>query len=60
MRFMHEGTSIFTAQINENNAAFLDGSTDDKSHTANFVSTLPVDISLWHRRLAHHDYNSVK
>jgi transposase InsO family protein len=60
MRFIHEGTLLFTAQINENNAAFLDGSTDEDSHTANFVSTLPVDISLWHRRLAHHDYNSVK
>ena len=61
MRFTREGTSIFTAQINENNAAFLDGSTDDNSHTANFVSTLPVDIRLlWHRQLAHHDYNSVK
>ena len=60
MRFMREGTSIFTAQINENNAAFLDGSTDNNSHTASFVSTLPVDILLWHCRLAHHDYNSVK
>ena len=28
--------------------------------TASYISTLPVDISLWHRRLAHHDYNSVK
>src|SRR5271168_769374 len=48
MKFVCNGTLRFTAQINENNAAFLDGATD-----ANFISTLPVDIALWHRRLAH-------
>src|ERR1700679_3880994 len=26
----------------------------------NLQATLPIDISLWHRRLAHHDYNSVR
>src|SRR6202789_4522744 len=60
MRFKRDNTLLFTAQINENNAAFLDGTTDAISEYANFISTLPVDISLWHRRLAHHDYNSVK
>ena len=49
-----------TAQINENNAAFLDGTTEPNPETVHFVSTLPLDISLWHRRLAHHDHNSVK
>ena len=60
MKFVHNGTLLFTAQINENNAAFLDGSTDANLQNANFISTLPVDITLWHRRLAHHDSNSVK
>jgi transposase InsO family protein len=60
MRFTRDNTLLFTAQINENNAAFLDGTTDANSENANYISTLPVDISLWHRRLAHHDYNSVK
>ena len=60
MRFKQNNTLLFTAQINENNAAFLDGSTDANLESASFISTLPVDISLWHRRLAHHDYNSVK
>jgi hypothetical protein len=60
MRFIRDATLLFTAQINENNAAFLDGTTDANSESASYISTLPVDISLWHRRLAHHDYNSVK
>jgi transposase InsO family protein len=60
MRFICENTLLFTAQINENNAAFLDGTTEANPESVNFTSTLPLDISLWHRRLAHHDYNSVK
>ena len=60
MMFTRNNTLLFTAQINENNAAFLDGTTDANSESASYISTLPVDISLWHRRLAHHDYNSVK
>ena len=46
MRFIRDGTLLFTAQINENNAAFLDGTTDKDSQHANFISTLPVDIAL--------------
>jgi hypothetical protein len=57
---MRDNTLLFTAQINENNAAFLDGTTDANSESASYISTLPLDISLWHRRLAHHDHNSVK
>ena len=51
---------LFSAQINENNTAFLDGTTDTNSESASYISTLPLDILLWHRRLAHHDHNSVK
>jgi GAG-pre-integrase domain len=60
MRFLHNGTLLFTAQINKNNAAFLDGATDANLESAHLMSTLPLDLSLWHCRLAHHDYNSVK
>ena len=60
MRFIRDNTKLFTAKINENNAAFLDGTTDANTESASYISTLPLDISLWHRRLAHHDYNSVK
>ena len=51
---------LFTAPINENNAAFIDGTTDENTESASYILTLPLDISLWHRRLAHQDYNSVK
>jgi hypothetical protein len=60
MRFLHNGTLLFTTQINENNAAFLDSATDANLESAHLMSTLPLNLSLWHRRLTHHDYNSVK
>ena len=60
MRFTRDKTLLFTAQINENNAAFLDSITDTNSESASYTSTLPVNISLWHRCLAHHDHNSVR
>jgi hypothetical protein len=59
-QFLHNGTLLFTAQINENNAAFLDGATDANLESAHLMSTLPLDLLLWHHRLAHHDYNLVK
>ena len=60
MRFTCNKTLLFTAQINENNAAFLDGTTDANSESASYISTLPVNISLWHHRFAHHYHNSVR
>ena len=60
MHFIRDRTLLFTAQINENNAAFLDGTTDANIESANLLSTLPLNIALWHRRLAHHSYSSVK
>ena len=38
MRFIRNNTMLFTAQINENNAAFLDGTTDANSESANYIS----------------------
>ena len=55
MRFTCDKTMLFTTQINKNNTAFLDGTTD-----ASYISTLPVNISLWHCCLARHDHNSVR
>ena len=60
MQFRRNGTVLFTAQINENNVAFLDGATDANLESAHLMSTLPLNILLWHRCLAHHNYNSVK
>ena len=53
---------LFTAHpwINENNTTFIDGTTDKNTQSANYISTLPLDISLWHHCLMHHNYNSVK
>ncbi|KAF7761140.1 hypothetical protein Agabi119p4_10549 [Agaricus bisporus var. burnettii] len=54
-----KGILLFTATIHSNNSAELDGSTAT-SETAFSVSTLPVDLSLWHRRFIHHNYADVK
>ena len=60
MEFIRSGTTLFTASINSSNAAFLDGETEPVSELANLASTLPLDLNLWHRRLAHHNYADVK
>ena len=60
MRFTCDNTLLFTAQVNKNYAAFLDSSTDANLDSASFISTLPVNILLWHRCLVHHDYKLVK
>ncbi|XP_006461512.1 hypothetical protein AGABI2DRAFT_45187, partial [Agaricus bisporus var. bisporus H97] len=57
--FKYQGISLFTATIHSNNSAELDGSTLT-SEAAFSVSTLPVDISLWHRGFIHHNYADVK
>ena len=60
IRFPHNNKLLFTTQINENNTAFLDGSTKANLEAANSVSALPFNVSLWHRHFAHHDHNLVK
>ncbi|KAF7768485.1 hypothetical protein Agabi119p4_7728 [Agaricus bisporus var. burnettii] len=57
--FKYQGRTLFTATIHSNNSAELDSSTVT-SETAFSVSTLPVDLSLWHRRFIHHNYADVK
>ncbi|EGO18733.1 hypothetical protein SERLADRAFT_353128, partial [Serpula lacrymans var. lacrymans S7.9] len=51
---------LFTATINNNNAAFLDGSTVSCVELGHFSATIPLNLNLWHRRLAHHHYADVK
>ena len=60
MQFIHNKTLLFTAKINENNAAFLDGTIDANLESTNLLSTLPLNIALWHHCLAHHNYSLVK
>ena len=54
--------SIFpdVATIGNSNAAFLDGSTVLLTEYASAATTIPLDIDLWHRRLAHHHLASVR
>ena len=54
------GTPLFVASISNSNAAFLDGSTVPLAEYASAATTLPLDIELWHRRLAHHHLAGVR
>ena len=54
------GNTLFTATIGDSNAAFLDGTTVPLAEYASAATTLPLDLDLWHRRLAHHHFEGVK
>jgi transposase InsO family protein len=54
------GTPLFVATISGSNAAFLDGSTVPLAEYASAATTVPLDIDLWHRRLAHHHLAGVR
>jgi hypothetical protein len=57
MHFMHGKQTVFTDQ----NAAFLNGTTLTASlEQAHQISTLPLDYSLWHHCLAHHNVADVR
>ncbi|EGO30233.1 hypothetical protein SERLADRAFT_344388, partial [Serpula lacrymans var. lacrymans S7.9] len=58
--FMHDDTLLFTATINDNNAALLDGSTAACIELGHFTATIPLDLMLWHCRLAHHHHADMK
>ncbi|KAI0923982.1 hypothetical protein AcV5_010529 [Taiwanofungus camphoratus] len=60
MHFIYGGKSIFIASIDDNNAAYLDGVTEASLEHAQLSATLPLDLNLWHRRLAHHSYADVQ
>src|SRR5258708_4673110 len=46
---------LFCAPIGSNNCAHLSGSTELLLESANWVSTLPLSLSLWHCRCCHHN-----
>ncbi|KAJ8579376.1 hypothetical protein M405DRAFT_705869, partial [Rhizopogon salebrosus TDB-379] len=54
------GTPLIVATISGSNAAFLDGSTVPLAEYASAATTMPLDIDLWHRRLAHHHLAGVR
>jgi hypothetical protein len=58
MNFFLEGKLLVQARISDNNAGHLIGSTAIQH--VNFLSTLPVDLSLWHRRFSHLNEDALK
>src|SRR5258708_25853732 len=46
---------LFCAPIGSNICAHLSGSTELPHKSANWVSALPLTLSLWHRRCCHHN-----
>jgi hypothetical protein len=54
------GTPLFVVTMSGSNAAFLDGSTVPLAEYASAATTVPLDIDLWHRRLAHHHLAGVR
>jgi hypothetical protein len=53
----------FVAKVGDNNVGYLVGETIVNQEYANSAvasSTLPLDLTLWHKRLAHHGYEGVK
>jgi hypothetical protein len=60
MKFEQDKTVWFNASINNHNVAYLNGSTIGLNESAHLVSTLPLDLSLWHKRLGHHNYEDIK
>jgi hypothetical protein len=59
MDFTLNGKTLFHAGIQSNNCATLSGVTQGSSEYANMSSTLPLDLSLWHRRCIHHNYADI-
>src|SRR3981189_1217472 len=63
MNFLRSGSVLFSASVNTSNCAYLEGSTipipPTATNSALASSTLPLDTSLWHRRLCHHHYGGI-
>ena len=61
MKFYYHGNVLFTASITGQNVGYLDGKTlVNKMENVHTSCTLPLDLSLWHRRLGHHHYDGIK
>ena len=64
MSFLRDGVVLFCAAVNASNCAYLEGSTIPFSPpcliSALSTSTLPLDTTLWHRRLCHHHFGGIE
>jgi hypothetical protein len=59
MDFIRNGQTLFCAPIDGNNCAHLSGSIKHLPESANWVSTLLLTPSLWHRRCCHHNFADI-
>ena len=62
MEFRRGDSTLFTATINSSVTAYLQGTTIPITQSANLSSstTIPMDLELWHRRLCHPSYPSLR
>jgi transposase InsO family protein len=59
LEFIREGAVLFTATVNEHNVGYLNGHTI-VPHFANLSSTLPLNLTLWHNRCSHVNFDALK
>ena len=55
----YNGNLQIVMGININNSTYLDGNTRSTLENAMTISTLPVDITLWHRWFGHHHHAGI-
>lgn len=60
MRFVQNGTLLFTATVNRHNAAHLTGHIVPMTEFSDMVSTCLLDLTLWHCRFAHLNHGDVR
>ena len=60
MDFYDQKSWLFSATINDDDIGYLNGSTVDIIESVQLASTLPLDLSLWHKRLGHHNYSDIR
>ena len=60
MEFVRNDVLLFCATISNAGIGYLDGSTIDTNEFVHVASTLPLDLTLWHRRLGHQHHEGIK
>ena len=59
MDFYDQKSWLFSATINDDDIGYLNGLTVDIMESVQLASTLPLDLSLWHKWLGHHNYSDI-
>ena len=60
MDFFDQKSWLFNATSNNNNIGYLNSSTIDIIASVQLASMLPLDLSLWHKQLEHHNYTGIR